>query len=69
MKTEEKIKKIHSELNDGRITVSQATEQMLNLISAINRFDIDGSKLSIEDQHELRRLFWDGNVNIKIVLK
>ena len=64
----EKIRKIHSELNDGRIMVSQATEQVLNLLAVIDRFDIDGSKLSEEDQLHLQRLFWDGKVEIKIVL-
>lgn len=28
----EKIRKIHGELNDGKITVSQATEQVLDLL-------------------------------------
>ncbi len=30
---EKKVRKILSELNDGRIAVSQATEQVLNLFS------------------------------------
>lgn len=29
----DKIRRIHSELNDGRITVSQATEQVLDLLA------------------------------------
>lgn len=29
----EKIIKIHSDLNDGKITVSQATEQVLDLLA------------------------------------
>jgi hypothetical protein len=64
----EKIIKIHSELNDGRITVSQATEQVLDLLAVIDSFDIDGSELSNKDQIDLQRLFWDGKVKIKIVL-
>lgn len=64
----EKIRKIHSELNDGRITVSQATEQVLDLLAVIDRFDIDGSELSDKDQLDLQRLFWDGKVKIKIAL-
>lgn len=34
----EKIRKIHSELNDGKISVSQATEQVLDLL------DVSGCK-------------------------
>jgi len=64
----EKIKKIHSELNDGRITVSQATEQVLDLLAVIDCFYIDGSELSNKEQFELRMLMSTGKVNIKIVL-
>ena len=64
----EKIRKIHSELNDGRITVSQATEQVLDLLAVIDCFDIDGSELSNKEQFELRMIMSTGKVNIKIVL-
>ena len=64
----EKIRKIHSELNDGRITVSQATEQVLDLLAVIDSFDFDATKLTPKEQFQLRMLLSDGKVNVKIVL-
>ena len=64
----EKIRKIHSELNDGKITVSQATEQVLDLLAVIDSFDFDATQLTPKEQFELRMLMSSGKVNIKIVL-
>lgn len=64
----EKIREIHSELNDGRITVSQATEQVLDLFAVIDNFDFDATQLTPKEQLELRMLLSSGKVNIKIVL-
>jgi len=50
----EKIRKIHSELNDGKITVSQATEQVLDLLAVIDSFDFDATQLTPKEQLKLR---------------
>ena len=64
----EKIRKIHSELNNGKITVSQATERVSDLLAVIDCFDFDATQLTPKEQLELRMLLSSGKVNIKIVL-
>lgn len=47
----EKIRKIHSELNDGRITVSQATEQVLDLLAVSKRHLLESILEDMNSKH------------------
>lgn len=65
----EKIRKIHSELNDGRITVSQATEQVLDLLAVIKWVACSEKLPNVEDNGQkvlIYRIMNDSQASLAI---
>jgi len=52
----------------GHIPEKQALNELCDLFSVIDCFDIDGTELSFKEQLELRMIMSTGKVKIKIVL-
>lgn len=65
LKTE--IKKVlYRFLQDG-ISSDEATQQIVEIISNIKKFDFDASALPILEQAQLRMILSTGKVHIKVV--
>lgn len=64
----DKIQEIVVKAVAETIDLTDAIDQLLDLFSVIDSFNIDGSELNKEDQFHLQRLFRDGKVKIKISL-